>query len=383
MVLFYKYFIILIIFCIIDVLMIFLISIFGIGNRTFIIDVLEYTKMKMEVIMKRKIVGLISILVVIVLATLALIRIKEEETGLKKVTVAEVTHSVFYAPQYVAHGLGFFEEEGLDVELVLTSGADNVMAAVLSGDAQIGFSGSEATIYVYNGGEKDYVMTFAGLTQKDGSFLVSREKYDNFKLEDLKGKNVLGGRVGGMPEMTFEWALRKNGIDPKKDLYIDTSVAFPAMEGAFIGGNGDFVTLFEPNATSVEKNGYGYVVAYVGDLGGIVPYTAYNARKSYIENNPDVIEKFTRAVNKGLQYVDSHSAREIAEVVVKYFPDTSLSDMETIINRYKEGEAWKKNITINEEEWNHIQEIIEASGELQDKVDYKVLIYDKYFKDYE
>lgn len=363
--------------------MIFLISIFGIGNRTFIIDVLEYTKMKMEVIMKRKIVGLISILVVIVLATLALIRIKEEETGLKKVTVAEVTHSVFYAPQYVAHGLGFFEEEGLDVELVLTSGADNVMAAVLSGDAQIGFSGSEATIYVYNGGEKDYVMTFAGLTQKDGSFLVSREKYDNFKLEDLKGKNVLGGRVGGMPEMTFEWALRKNGIDPKKDLYIDTSVAFPAMEGAFIGGNGDFVTFFEPNATSVEKNGYGYVVAYVGDLGGIVPYTAYNARKSYIENNPDVIEKFTRAVNKGLQYVDSHSAREIAEVVVKYFPDTSLSDMETIINRYKEGEAWKKNITINEEEWNHIQEIIEASGELQDKVDYKVLIYDKYFKDYE
>ena len=363
--------------------MIFLISIFGIGNRTFIIDVLEYTKMKMEVIMKRKIVGLISILVVIVLATLALIRIKEEESGLKKVTVAEVTHSVFYAPQYVAHGLGFFEEEGLDVELVLTSGADNVMAAVLSGDAQIGFSGSEATIYVYNGGEKDYVMTFAGLTQKDGSFLVSREKYDNFKLEDLKGKNVLGGRVGGMPEMTFEWALRKNGIDPKKDLYIDTSVAFPAMEGAFIGGNGDFVTLFEPNATSVEKNGYGYVVAYVGDLGGIVPYTAYNARKSYIENNPDVIEKFTRAVNKGLQYVDSHSAREIAEVVVKYFPDTSLSDMETIINRYKEGEAWKKNITINEEEWNHIQEIIEASGELQDKVDYKVLIYDKYFKDYE
>ncbi len=363
--------------------MIFLISIFGIGNRTFIIDVLEYTKMKMEVIMKRKIVGLISILMVIVLATLALIRIKEEETGLKKVTVAEVTHSVFYAPQYVAHGLEFFEEEGLDVELVLTSGADNVMAAVLSGDAQIGFSGSEATIYVYNGGEKDYVMTFAGLTQKDGSFLVSREKYDNFKLEDLKGKNVLGGRVGGMPEMTFEWALRKNGIDPKKDLYIDTSVAFPAMEGAFIGGNGDFVTLFEPNATSVEKNGYGYVVAYVGDLGGIVPYTAYNARKSYIENNPDVIEKFTRAVNKGLQYVDSHSAREIAEVVVKYFPDTSLSDMETIINRYKEGEAWKKNITINEEEWNHIQEIIEASGELQDKVDYKVLIYDKYFKDYE
>lgn len=334
--------------------------------------------------MKKNLVGLISIFLVVLFATLAIIRIKEEENnGLKKITVAEVAHSVFYAPQYVAHGLGYFEEEGLDVSIVLTSGADNVMAAVLSGDADIGFSGSEATIYVYNGGEKDYVMTFAGLTQKDGSFLVSREKYDNFTLNDLKGKRVIGGRVAGMPEMTFEWALRENGIDPKNDLEIDTSVAFPAMEGSFIGGNGDFVTLFEPNATSVEKNGYGYVVAYVGDLGGLVPYTAYNARKSYIEKNPEVIKSFTKAVNKGLEYVNSHSAKEIAEIVVKYFPDTSLSDMETIINRYKTGEAWKKNITITEEEWNHIQEIIEASGELQNKVNYNVLIYDKYFKDYE
>ena len=334
--------------------------------------------------MKKNLVGLISIFLVVLFATLAIIRIKEEENNrLKKITVAEVAHSVFYAPQYVAHGLGYFEEEGLDVSIVLTSGADNVMAAVLSGDADIGFSGSEATIYVYNGGEKDYVMTFAGLTQKDGSFLVSREKYDNFTLNDLKGKRVIGGRVAGMPEMTFEWALRENGIDPKNDLEIDTSVAFPAMEGSFIGGNGDFVTLFEPNATSVEKNGYGYVVAYVGDLGGLVPYTASNARKSYVENNREVINSFTKAVNKGLEYVNSHSAKEIAEIVVKYFPDTSLSDMETIINRYKTGEAWKKKITINEEEWNHIQEIIEASGELQNKVNYNVLIYDKYFKDYE
>ncbi len=196
----------------------------------------------------KKIIGIFLILVVIVLAVIAIRKInKEEDSGLKKVTVAEVAHSVFYAPQYVADGMGFFEEEGLDVDLVLTSGANNVMAAVLSGDADIGFSGTEATIYVYNGGEKDYVMTFAGLTQKDGSFLVSREKYDNFELADLKGKIVIGGRVGGMPEMTFEWALRENGIDPKKDLNIDTSIDFAAMEGAFIGGTGDFVTLFEHN----------------------------------------------------------------------------------------------------------------------------------------
>ena len=196
----------------------------------------------------RKTICFILMFLVIIFATFAIYRINKTEDKLESITVAEVAHSVFYAPQYVAHGLGFFKDEGLDVTIVLTSGADNVMAAVLSGDADIGFSGTEATIYVYNGGETDYVMTFAGLTQKDGSFLVSRSKYDDFKLDYLKGKKVIGGRVGGMPEMTFEWALRQNGINPKTDLSIDTSVAFPAMEGAFIGGNGDFVTLFDDSA---------------------------------------------------------------------------------------------------------------------------------------
>jgi NitT/TauT family transport system substrate-binding protein len=186
-----------------------------------------------------------------------------------------------------------------------------------------------------------------------------------------------------MPEMTFEWALRQYGIDPNKDLTIDTSVAFAAMEGAFVGGNGDFVTLFEPNATSVEKNGLGYVVAYVGELGGKVPYTAYNARKSYIENNPDIIEKFTRAVNKGLHYVDTNTSSDVAKIISEYFPDTNLEDMITIVNRYKEGEAWKKNITINEDEWNHIQEIMKASSELDKFVEYDKLIFNKYFEDYE
>lgn len=166
----------------------------------------------------------------------------------KKIVLAEVAHTIFYAPQYVAIENGYFEEFGIDVELLLTPGADKVAAAVLSGDADIGFSGSEATIYVYNGGEKDYLKTFAQLTQKDGSFLVSREKYDNFTLDDLKGKDVIGGRAGGMPEMTFEWALKQNNIDPKTDLNIDTSIAFAAMGSAFIGGQGDFVTLFEPSA---------------------------------------------------------------------------------------------------------------------------------------
>lgn len=332
----------------------------------------------------KKIISLIMIAVVIGLAIFAIIRVnKREGNNLKKITVAEVAHSVFYAPQYVAHGLGYFTDEGLDVEIILTSGADNVMAAVLSGDADIGLSGTEATIYVYNGGENDYVMTFAGLTQKDGSFLVSRERIDNFKLDYLKGKKVIGGRVGGMPEMTFEWALKQHGINPKTDLFIDTSVAFPAMEGAFVGGNGDFVTLFEPNATSVEKNGLGYVVAYVGLLGGDVPYTAYNAKKSYIETNQEVIKKFTKAVDKGLKYVYSHDSKEIAKIMLDYFPDTTLDDMIKIVDRYKLGEAWKKEIIINESEWKHIQEIIEAAGELDKYVPYEKLIYSKYFKDYE
>ena len=233
--------------------------------------------------MKKLIYLIISILVIgiiILLFTLDLNKGNNNDKNLTKVKVAEVAHSVFYAPQYAAISQGFFEEEGLDVELILASGADKVTASVLSGDVDIGFSGSEACIYVYNAGEKDYLKTFAQLTQKDGSFLVSRKKIDNFTLKDLIGKDVIGGRKGGMPEMTFEWALRQNGIDPTKDLNIDTSIAFSAMGGAFIGGQGDFVTLFEPNALQIEQQGLGYVVASIGELGGTVPYTSYSAKIS-------------------------------------------------------------------------------------------------------
>lgn len=333
--------------------------------------------------MKKMIISIILFIIVIAIIIYGIFANKKDNSNLTKVTLAEVAHSIFYAPQYAAISEGYFEEEGIDLELVLTPGADAVMAAVLSGDVQIGFSGTEATIYVYNGGEKDYPMTFAGLTQKDGAFLVSREKIDNFTLEDLKGKTVIGGRKGGMPEMTFEWALRENQINPKTDLTIDTSVAFAAMQGAFIGGTGDFVTLFEPNATAVEKQGLGYVVAYVGTLGGEVPYTAYNAKKSYIEENPEIIKGFTKAVDKGLKFVQDNDAKTIALSIIEFFPDTSIDDLTTMINRYKENEAWKKSITINEDEWKHIQDIMIASEELKEYVDYSDLIYDKYFKEFE
>lgn len=333
--------------------------------------------------MKRTLVSIILFLIVITVLILGIFQNKkQEDNNLTKITVAEVAHSIFYAPQYAAISEKYFEEEGIDLELILTPGANNVMAAVLSGDVQIGFSGTEATIYVYNGGEEDYPVTFAGLTQKDGAFLVSREKIENFKLEDLKGKTVIGGRKGGMPEMTFEWALRQNNIDPTKDVTIDTSIEFSAMQGAFIGGTGDFVTLFEPNATSVEKQRLGYVVAYIGTLGGEVPYTAYNARKSYIEKNPEIIRGFTKAIDKGLKFVLENDAKTIANSITEFFPDTEIEDLTTMINRYKENEAWRKSIVINENEWKHIQDIMIASGELEEYVSYEDLIYDKYFEEF-
>ena len=292
---------------------------------------------------------------------------------MKKIKVAEVAHSVFYTPQYVAHALGYFKDEGLDVEIILTAGADAVAASVLSGDVNIGFCGSEATIYIYNNGEKDYLVNFAGLTKKDGSFIVSRKKIDNFKLTDLKGKYIIGGRKAGMPEMTLEWILKENGIN-LKDVTIDTSIAFPAMSGSFIGGTGDFVSLFEPNALKIEEQGYGYVVASLGELGGEVPYTVYNARKSYIENNMDVITSFSNAIQKSLDFTHSHSAEEIAKIILDYFPDTSLDDLTKLVDRYKKIDSWYKTTHIDEDSYNHVLEIIDAAGELKGIAPYDKLI---------
>lgn len=299
----------------------------------------------------------------------------KESNNLTKVKVAEVTHSVFYAPQYIALEKGFFKEEGLDIELTLTSGADNVMAAVLSGDADIGLSGSEATIYVYNQGEKDYIKTFAQLTQKDGSFLVSRENIKDFKVEDLKGKYIIGGREGGMPEMTLEYALKQKGIDPKKDLTIDTSIDFASMAGAFIGGTGDFVALFEPLATKVVNEGYGYKVAQLGTLTDNIPYTAYNAKTSYLENNKDTIKAFERAIQKGLDFVHEKTSDEITTAIMNQFPDTSYNDIKSAVESYKKNDTWPKNTTFTKESFDHMQNIVIEAGFLNKKVSYNDLIY--------
>ena len=328
--------------------------------------------------MKKRIIIIIGSIILFLLITFGIYKIinkNNNNNNLTKVKVAEVAHTIFYAPFYTSISNGYFKDEGIDIDLILTAGADKVTASVLSGDVNIGFCGSEATIYVYNSGEKDYLVNFARLTKKDGAFLVSRKKYDNFKLEDLKGKTVIGGRKGGMPEMSFEWGLRQNGIDPKNDLTIDTSIAFPAMEGAFIGGNQDFVTLFEPNALNVEKQGLGYVVGYVGTWAGEVPYTAFNAKKSFINDNKELISSFTKAINKGLEYVKNTDSSIVAKDIYEFFPELSLNDLTAIIERYKTNDAWSNSTDISKKDFDHLQEIMISAGELDKKAPYKKLIY--------
>ena len=323
--------------------------------------------------MKKIILSIILCFISIVLVIFLFFNNNEKNNNMKKVKVAEVAHTIFYAPWYVAIEKGYFSDEGLDIEVMLTPGADKVTSAVLSKDVDIGFCGSEASIYVYNSGNKDYIVSFSGLTKRDGAFLVSRKKIDNFKLEDLKGKYIIGGRKGGMPEMTFEYTLKENNIDIN-DLTIDTSIDFASMGGTFISGLGDFVTLFEPTATKIENEGYGYVVAYVGEYGGSVPYTAFNARKNYIKNNPDTIKKFTKAIDKGLDFVWNNKEDEIAKVIINQFPDLTINELSKMIKRYKDNDAWMKDTYFTKESFDHLQDIMISAGELDKKVPYKDLV---------
>ena len=298
---------------------------------------------------------------------------KKEENDLRKIRVAEVTHSPFYTPFYVAIENGYFKEEGLDIELVLTPGADKVSAAVLSNDVEIGFAGPEASIYVYNGGEEDYIISFAGLTKRDGQFILAREATDNFKLEDLYNKEILVGRKGGMPSLNFLNALKKSNIDPKK-ININYSVEFAALSGSFIGGIGNYVNLFEPTATKLTKDNLGYVVASIGLMSGEVPYTAFNARKSFINNNEDVIRKFTKALNKGIKYTLENNEIEIAKVILKQFPDSSLNDLSVIIKRYKDYDCFLDSTYISEKSFENLEDIMIDNDLLKSYVPYSDLI---------
>ena len=290
------------------------------------------------------------------------------------VVLNEVAHSIFYAPMYVAIEEGYFADEGIDLTLITGFGADKTMTALLTGEADIGFMGSESTIYTYKEGASDYAVNFAQLTQRAGNFLVSREPIENFTWDMLIGKDVLGGRAGGMPEMVFEYILKKNDIDPANDLSIDQSIDFGSTAAAFSGGQGDFSVEFEPHATSLESKGDGYVAASLGEDSGYVPYTAFSARKSYIEKNPDVIESFTRALQKGMDYVQPHTPAEIAKVIAPQFAETDIATIETIVGRYAAQDTWKSDLVFSEDSFTLLENILEEAGELDGRVPYADLV---------
>ena len=301
------------------------------------------------------------------------------EEKLTKVTLNEVAHSIFYAPQYVAIEEGYFEEEGLDLTLVTGFGADKVLTALISGEADIGFMGAEASIYAYQEGATDPAVNFAQLTQRAGNFLVAREEMSDFKWEDLKGKKVLGGRKGGMPEMVFEYILKKNGIDPQKDLTIDQSIDFGSTAAAFTGDDSAAYTVeFEPSATILEKEGAGHVVASLGEASGYVPYTSYSVKTSYMKENPEIIQKFTNALQKGMDYVQSHTPEEIAEVIAPQFKETDLETITAIVKRYYDQDTWKENLIFEKDSFELLQDILEDAGELTDRTAYENLVQTEY-----
>ena len=327
---------------------------------------------------KRLIVIIIILIIAIAIGIVTTIKQTDQKENLKTIKVNEVTRSVFYAPQYVAINNGYFKENGMDIELTTGQGADAVMTAVLANQCDIGFAGPEASIYVYNEGKEDYTQVFAQMTKKDGSFLVARNQTENFSWQDLKGKMVIPGRKGGVPYMTLEYVLKKNGIDPQKDTTLDDSIKFDLMAGAFASGDADYVTLFEPTASMTQKQEKGYIVASVGEAAGEIPYTAYFAKKSYIEGNGETIQKFTNAIYKGQQWVKEHSSKEIAQTIQSFFPDTDLEMLEAAIQSYKNIDAWNDNPVLKEEVFNRLEEVMTMAGELKEKAPYEKIVTTKY-----
>lgn len=298
----------------------------------------------------------------------------KKKTGLTEINLTEVAHSIFYAPMYVAIEEGYFEEEGLKINLVNGLGADKTMTAVISGNADIGFMGSEASIYVYNQGEKDYVVNFAQLTQRAGNFLVARNQEGSFEWSDLVDKTVIGGRIGGMPQMVFEYILKNNGIDPYEDIDMITNIDFGITSQSFMAGTGDYTIEFEPAATGIELENKGTVVASLGVDSGYVPYTAYSAKSSYIKKNPETIQKFVNALQKGMDYVQTHSVEEIAKAIQPQFAETDLNKITLIVTRYKEQDTWKDNLIFEEESFELLQDILELAGELDTRASYEDLV---------
>ncbi|USK49275.1 ABC transporter substrate-binding protein [Bacillus sp. CMF12] len=317
--------------------------------------------------MKASMLFLLAVILIVPLAACG----KDE---MQTVRIAEVTRSIFYAPQYVALEKGFFEEEGLKVELTTTAGGDKTMTALLSDSADVALVGSETSIYVSAQGSNDPVINFAQLTQTDGTFLVSRNKIDNFSWDMLEGKTFLGQRKGGMPQMVGEFVLKKHGIDPHQDLDLIQNIDFANIAPAFASGTGEFVQLFEPTASVFEKEGKGYIVASFGTESGHVPYTTFMTKQSYIDKNKETVEKFTRAIYKAQQWVETHSAKETAEAIQGYFDNTELDVIEMVVDRYKSQGSFAKDPILDTEEWENLQNIMDEAGELPNRIEHDTLV---------
>ncbi len=325
--------------------------------------------------MKKIILSIISLLIILSL----IINLTNRKTKENKIVVSEVTHSVFYAPWYVALRNNYFKDEGLNVEVMLTPGADKVATSVLSGDAHIGFSGPEATIYVYNN-SKEKLISFASLTKRDGQFIVGDCKLkNNFTMKDLINKKVLAGRSAGMPLMMFQYALKESGIK-ESELKIDTSVDFASLSGAFISKQGDFVNLFEPNATNIEKEGYGCVLESLGKITGVVPYTTFYSKEEYINNNKETIQKFNNALNKGLKFVKENDSLDIAKIILPEFPDISLNELTSLVQRYKEIDSWYESTYINIDDYYRLIDIMIYGKSITKKPPIELLVTNEFNK---
>ncbi|MFI3170949.1 MAG: ABC transporter substrate-binding protein [Eubacteriales bacterium] len=300
--------------------------------------------------------------------------IASDVVELTPVILNEVAHSIFYAPMYVAIENGYFEEEGIALELVTGFGADNTMTALLSNEAQIGFMGPESTIYTYQEGASDYFINFAQLTQRAGNFLVAREEINDFAWTDLIGTDVLAGRAGGMPQMVFEYILKENGINPETDLSMNQSIDFGATAAAFVGGQGEYTVEFEPSATALELEGEGYVVASLGVDSGYVPYTAFCAQESYINENPEIIQGFTNAIQKGLNFCMAATSEEIATIIAPQFSDTEMENLITIIERYYEQDTWPETLVFGQDGFELLQDVLDSAGVLNERVNYDLIV---------
>jgi len=325
----------------------------------------------------RKLIRILAVALCLVMACGSLVSCSGEKDN-RTIKLSEVTHSVFYAPLYVAINSGFFKDKGIEVELSTGEGANNVMTAILAGSVDVGFAGPEASIYVYNEGKEDYPQVFAQMTKKDGSFLVGREPLEDFQWSDLAGSYILPGRKGGVPYMAFEYVLKMNGLEPGKDVILDDSIKFDLMAGAFTGGTGDYFTCFEPVASTLEMEGKGYIVASVGEAAGEIPYTAFFASKSYLEKNSGLVQDFVDAIYDAQQWVLSHTPLEIAEALQPSFPDSDLELLEKVVQNYLDIDAWKDTPVLYKEDFERLQDVMEMAGELDERAPYEDVVNNIY-----